>query len=79
MATVQALQNLKTPSPKYIHVYMYVYNSCSPLQTFWVQVNIAYSAHSAQNNQNAMLGHFGRPFSVFDNTEQELYMWQDWH
>ena len=32
---------------------------------------------SAQNNQNAMLGQFGRPFSVFDSTEQELYMWQD--
>ena len=32
---------------------------------------------SAQNNQNAMLGHFGRPFSVFDSTEQELYTWQE--
>ena len=32
---------------------------------------------SAQNNQNAILGQFGRPFSVFDSTEQELYMWQD--
>ena len=29
---------------------------------------------SAQNNQNAMIRHFGRPFSVFDITEQELYM-----
>ena len=40
--------------------------------------NIKSHVHgSAQNNQNAMLGHFGRPFSVFDSTEQELYTWQD--
>ena len=32
---------------------------------------------SAQNNQNAMLRHFDRPFSVFNSTEQELDMWQD--
>ena len=41
--------------------------------------NIYGDSCSAQNNQNAMLGHFGRPFSVFDSTEQELYMWQDRH
>ena len=29
--------------------------------------------YSAQNDQNAMLGHF----SVFDSTKQELHTWQD--